>query len=168
MGYTLNEYALATLKGERRVAGRSEEEIYGKLKLDVVPPEIRENSGEIEAAAQHRLPHLVRREDIKGDLQMHTTASDGKNSIEEMAEAARKLGHEYIAITDHSKSVTIANGLDERRMTAHIKKLQAANAGGLGIRVLVGAEVDILKDGPLDYSSDLPAQFEVVVCSIHS
>src|SRR2546429_3609611 len=130
MGYTLNEYALTTLKGERRVAGRTEEEIYAKLKLDYVPPEIRENSGEIEAAEQHRLPHLVRREDIKGDLQMHTTASDGKNSIEQMAEAARKLGHEYIAITDHSKSGTIANGLDERRMAAHIKKLQAANAKG--------------------------------------
>src|SRR6202047_1745311 len=152
MGYTLNEYALATLKGERRVAGRSEEEIYSKLKLDYVPPELREDAGEIAAADQHRLPHLVRREDIKGDLQMHTTASDGKNSIEEMAEAARKLGHEYIAITDHSKSVTIANGLDERRMTAHIKKLHAANSKGLGIRVLAGSEVDILKDGSLDYS----------------
>src|SRR5258707_966620 len=168
MGYTLNEYALATLKGERRVAGRTEEEIYAKLNLDFIPPEIRENTGEIEAAEQHRLPNLVRREDIKGDLQMHTTASDGKNSIEEMAEAARKLGHEYIAITDHSKSVTIANGLDERRMAAHIKKLHAANASGLGIRVLAGAEVDILKDGELDYSNELLAQFEVVVCSIHS
>jgi DNA polymerase (family X) len=168
MGYTLNEYALATLKGERRVAGRTEEEIYAKLKLDFIPPEIRENSGEIEAAEQHRLPNLVRREDIKGDLQMHTTASDGKNSIEQMAEAARKLGHEYIAITDHSKSVTIANGLDERRMAAHIKKLLAANTKDLGIRVLAGAEVDILKDGSLDYSAELLAQFEVVVCSIHS
>src|ERR1700730_13612537 len=168
MSYTLNEYALVTLKGERSVAGRSEEEIYGKLKLDLNPPEIRENSGEIEAAAQHRLPHLVRREDIKGDLQMHTTARHGKNSIEEMAEAARKLGHEYIAITDHSKSVTIANGLDERRMTAHIKKLHAANSKGLGIRVLAGSEVDILKDGSLDYSSEILDQIEVVVCSIHS
>jgi DNA polymerase (family X) len=168
LGYTLNEYALATLKGERRVAGRTEEEIYTKLKLDFIPPEIRENSGEIEAAEQHRLPHLVRLEDVKGDLQMHTTASDGKHSIEEMAEAARQLGHQYIAITDHSKSVTIANGLDERRMAAHIKKLHAADAGGLGIRVLAGAEVDILKDGSLDYSDDLLAQFQVVVCSVHS
>src|SRR2546423_3373943 len=168
LGYTLNEYALATLKGERRVAGRTEEEIYAKLKLDFIPPEIRENSGEIEAAEQHRLPNLIRREDIKGDLHMHTTASDGKCSIEEMAEAARKLGHEYIAIADHSKSVTIANGLDEKRMAAHIKKLRAANEKGLGIRVLVGAEVDILKDGELDYSDELLSQFEVVVCSIHS
>jgi DNA polymerase (family 10) len=168
MGYTLNEYALATLKGERRVAGRTEEEIYAKLKLDFIPPEIRENTGEIEAAEQHRLPNLVRREDIKGDLHMHTTASDGKCSIEEMAEAARKLGHEYIAIADHSKSVTIANGLDEKRMAAHIKKLRAANANGLGIRILAGAEVDILKDGSLDYSNELLSQLEVVVCSVHS
>jgi len=168
MGYTLNEYALATLKGERRVAGRTEEEIYGKLKLDFIPPEIRENTGEIDAAENHRLPHLLRREDVKGDLQMHTTASDGKNSIEEMAEAARELGHEYIAITDHSQSVTIANGLDEKRMAAHIKKLHAANAKGLGIRVFAGSEVDILKDGDLDYSAELLAQLEVVVCSIHS
>jgi DNA polymerase (family X) len=168
LGYTLNEYALATLKGERRVAGRTEEEIYAKLKLDPIPPEIRENSGEIEAAEQHRLPKLVRREDIKGDLHMHTTASDGKYSIEEMAAAARELGHQYIAIADHSKSVTIANGLDEKRMAAHIKKLHAANARNLGIRILVGAEVDILKDGSLDYSEELLSQFEVVVCSIHS
>ena len=168
MGLTLNEYALATLKGERRVAGRTEEEIYERLKLDYVPPELRENAGEIAAAEQHKLPHLVELADIKGDLQMHTTASDGKNSIEEMAKAARALGHEYIAITDHSKAVTVANGLDEKRAMVHIKKLQAANAEGLGIRVLAGAEVDILKDGKLDYSDEVLAQLEVVVCSVHS
>jgi DNA polymerase (family 10) len=168
MGYTLNEYALATLKAEKRVAGRTEEEIYAKLKLDFIPPELRENTGEIPAAENHKLPHLIELSDMKGDLQMHTTASDGKNSIEEMAEAARKLGHQYIAITDHSKSVTIANGLDERRMAAHIKKLHAANAKGLGIRVLAGSEVDILKDGSLDYSEEILSQLDVVVCSIHS
>jgi DNA polymerase (family 10) len=168
MGYTLNEYALATLKGEKRVAGRTEEEIYGKLKLDYIPPELRENTGEIEAAEMHKLPKLVELKDIKGDLQMHTTASDGKNSIEEMAEAARALGQEYIAITDHSKAVTVANGLDEKRMAAHIKKLRAADEKGLGIRVLVGSEVDILKDGSLDYSDEILAQVDVVVCSIHS
>jgi len=122
MGYTLNEYALATLKGERRIAGRTEEEIYAKLKLDYIPPELRENTGEIAAAEKHDLPHLLELKDIKGDLQMHSTASDGKNSIEEMAEAARQLGHEYIAITDHSKAVTVANGLDEKRMAAHSRK----------------------------------------------
>ena len=168
MGYTLNEYALATLKAERRIAGRTEEEIYGKLKLDYIPPELRENTGEIQAAEQHKLPHLIELGDVKGDLQMHTTASDGKNSIEEMAKAARALGHEYIAITDHSKAVTVANGLDEKRAAAHIKNLHAANENGLGIRVLAGAEVDILKDGELDYSEEILAQLEVVVCSVHS
>jgi DNA polymerase (family 10) len=201
MGYTLNEYELATLgegeaseeksnpkrekrppqkaaatedgKGKpksagRRVAGRTEEEIYGKLKLEFIAPELRENTGEIAAAEAHKLPKLIELRDIKGDLQMHTTASDGKNSIEEMAEAARALGHEYIAITDHSKAVTVANGLDEKRMAAHIKKIHAANEKGLGIRVLAGAEVDILKGGALDYSDELLAQLDVVVCSIHS
>ena len=168
MGYTLNEYALATLKAEKRIAGRTEEEIYSKLKLDYIPPELRENTGEIVAAEQHRLPKLITLRDIKGDLQMHTTASDGKNSIEEMAEAARQLGHQYIALTDHSKAVTVANGLDEKRMAAHIKKIHAANEKDLGIRLLAGAEVDILKDGDLDYSNDILAQLEVVVCSIHS
>jgi len=168
LGYTLNEYALATLKAEKPVAGRTEEEIYAKLKLDYIPPELRENSGEIEAAEKHKLPKLIELKDVRGDLQMHTTASDGKNSIEEMAEAARALGHEYIAITDHSKAVTVANGLDEKRMLAHIKKLRAADEKGLGIRVLVGSEVDILKDGALDYSDEILAQIDVVVCSIHS
>jgi len=168
MGYTLNEYTLATLKAEKPVAGRSEEEIYAKLKLDYIPPELRENAGEIEAAEKHKLPKLIELKDMRGDLQMHTTASDGKNSIEEMAEAARALGHEYVAITDHSKAVTVANGLDEKRMEAHIKKLQTADGKGLGIRVLVGSEVDILKDGSLDYSDDTLGEIDVVVCSIHS
>jgi DNA polymerase (family X) len=154
--------------GGVRVAGRSEEEIYAKLGLEYIPPELRENTGEIEAAEKHALPKLVKLHDIKGDLQMHTTASDGKNTIEEMAAAAKALGHEYIAITDHSKVVTVANGLDEKRMAQHIKNLRAANAKGLGIQVLAGAEVDILKDGRLDYSEEILSRLEVVVCSIHS
>ena len=192
MGWTLNEYELAVLaeggekkeekpkstgrsagatretKGGKRIAGRTEEEIYGKLKMEYVPPELRENTGEIAAAEQHKLPKLIELRDIKGDLQMHTTASDGKNSIEEMAEAARKLGHEYIAITDHSKAVTVANGLSEKRMEEHIQRLRAADKKGLGIRVLVGSEVDILKDGSLDYSDEILEQLDVVVCSVHS
>ena len=168
MGLTLNEYALATLKGEKPVAGRTEEEIYAKLKLEYIPPELRENTGEIAAAEAHKLPHLLTLKDIKGDLQMHSTASDGKNSIEEMAEAARKLGHQYIAITDHSKAVTVANGLDEKRATAHIKKIHGLGEKGLGIRVLAGAEVDILKDGELDYPDEILSQLDVVVCSVHS
>ena len=168
MGYTLNEYAMTTLKSGRRVAGRTEEEIYAKLKLDFIAPELRENGGEIEAAAEHRLPQLVELKDIKGDLQMHTTASDGKNTIEAMAEAARRQGHEYIAITDHSKSLTITNGLNEKRLVAHLKALRDVNKKKLGIRVFAGSEVDILKDGRLDYADEFLAQIEVVVCSIHS
>ena len=113
MGWTLNEYALTTIKGGKVVAGKSEEEIYSKLKLAYIEPELRENTGEIEAAENGTLPHLLRLEDMRGDLQMHTTASDGRNSIEEMGEAAQKLGYEYIALTDHSKAVTVANGMDE-------------------------------------------------------
>ena len=168
MGLTLNEYALATLKGEKPVAGRTEEDIYAKLKLDYIPPELRENTGEIAAAEQHKLPRLLTLKDVKGDLQMHSTASDGKNSIEEMAEAARQMGHQYIAITDHSKAVTVANGLDEKRAAAHIKKIHGLSEKELGIRVLAGAEVDILKDGELDYPDEILAQLDVVVCSVHS
>jgi DNA polymerase (family X) len=168
MGLTLNEYALVTLKGEKPVARRTEEEIYAKLKLDYIPPELRENKGEIAAAETHKLPQLLEVTDMTGDPHMHTTASDGKNSIEEMAEAARKLGHKFIALTDHSKAVTVANGLDEKRMAEHLQKIRAANDKGLGIRLFAGSEVDILKDGSLDYSDKLLAQMDVVVCSVHS
>ena len=168
MGFTLNEYALATLEGERRVAGKTEEEIYAKLKLDYVEPELRENTGEIEAAAEHRLPEIVKLSDIRGDLQMHTTASDGRNSIEEMAAAAKALGYGYIALTDHSKAVTVANGLDEKRTLEQIRKIQAANAKKPGIRILAGSEVDVLKDGRLDMDAEVLDQLEVVVVSVHS
>ncbi len=168
MGLTLNEYALATLKGERPVARATEEEIYAKLELDYIPPELRENTGEIDASAEHRLPHLVELKDILGDMQMHTTASDGKNSIEEMAIAAKDLGYEYISLTDHSKAVTVANGLDEKRTLEQIKKIQAANAKQPGIRVLASSEVDVLKNGKLDMDDEVLAQLDVVLVSIHS
>jgi DNA polymerase (family 10) len=168
MGFTLNEYALATLKGERRVAGATEVEVYGKLKLDWIPPELRENTGEIEAAAEHRLPKLIELADVRGDLQMHTTASDGANSIEEMGAAGRALGYEYIALTDHSQAVTVANGMDERRTLEQIKKIHAANDRVQGIRLLAGIEVDIRKDGTLDLEDEVLAQLDVVVASVHS
>lgn len=168
LGYTLNEYALTTLKGGRRVAGKSEEEIYAKLGLDVPPPEIRENSGEIEAAEEKKLPKLLRLEEIRGDLQMHTTASDGKNSIEEMGEAAKQLGYDYIALTDHSKAVTVANGMDEKRTLEQIAKIRAAQKRVPGIRLLAGIEVDILKDGTLDLDNEVLSQLDVVVASVHS
>lgn len=168
MGYTLNEYALTTLKGGKTVAGKTEAEIYAKLDLPYVEPELRESTGEIEAAEEGKLPRLVTLADIRGDLQMHTTASDGKNSIEEMAEAARNLGYEYIALTDHSKAVTVANGLDEKRTLAQIKKIRAAEKSVGGIHLLASSEVDILKNGALDLSDEVLAQLDVVVVSIHS
>jgi len=167
MGYTLNEYALATtLKDERRVAGATEEEVYAKLKLDFIPPELRENCGEIEAAEQHRLPKLIEQSDLRGDLQMHTTESDGRHSIEEMAQASRKMGYEYVAITDHSKAVTVANGMDEVRTREHARRIRAAKVAG--IRILAGIEVDILKDGRLDLADEVLAELDIVVASIHS
>jgi DNA polymerase (family 10) len=168
MGLTLNEYSLSTLKGEKAIARATEEDIYAKLKLDYIPPELRENTGEIEAAEQHKLPHLIELADIRGDLQMHTTASDGKNSIEEMGQAARALGYEYIALTDHSKAVTVANGMDEKRTLEQIKKIRAAQNRVDGIRLLAGIEVDILKSGSLDLDNEVLAQLDVVVASVHS
>ena len=167
-GYTLNEYALATLKGERPVARATEQEIYAKLDLDYIVPEMRENTGEIDAAAEHRLPHLIELSDIRGDLQMHTTASDGKNSIEEMALAAKDLGYEYIALTDHSKAVTVANGLDEKRTLEQIRKIRAANDKHLGIRILASSEVDVLKNGKLDLDDEVLSQLDIILVSIHS
>ena len=168
MGWTLNEYALTTLKGGKTVGGKTEEEIYSKLKLAYIEPELRENRGEIEAAENGTLPKLLQLSDMRGDLQMHTTASDGRNSIEEMGEAARELGYEYIALTDHSKAVTVANGLDEKRTLEQIKKIRAAQQRVSGIRLLAGSEVDILKSGKLDLDDEVLAQLDVVVASVHS
>ncbi|HYX69006.1 MAG TPA: DNA polymerase/3'-5' exonuclease PolX [Terriglobales bacterium] len=168
MGYTLNEYALARLKDEKRVAGKTEEEIYGKLGLDYIPPEMREALGEIEAAEKHELPHLVELKDIRGDVHMHTVATDGKNTIEEMAEAARARGYQYIAITDHSKNLAMANGLDDKRALEHIRKIRAAAKKTEGLRILAGIEVDILADGQLDLSDPVLAEMDVVIASVHS
>jgi DNA polymerase (family X) len=166
MGWTLNEYALTTLKGGKVVAGKTEEEIYSKLKLGYIEPDLREMTGEIEAAENGKLPKLVELADIRGDAQMHTTASDGRNSIEEMGQAARELGYDYIVLTDHSKAVTVANGLDEKRTLEQIKKIRAAKVPG--IRLLAGSEVDIRKGGSLDLEDYVLAELDVVVCSIHS
>ncbi len=168
LGWTLNEYALTTVKGGRVVASKTEAEIYGKLKLPYIEPELREMRGEIEAAENGRLPHLVTLADIRGDLQMHTTASDGHNSIEEMARAARELGRQYIALTDHSQALAMAKGLDERRALEQIKKIRAAEQRVGGIRLLAGIEVDIRKDGSLDLDDEVLAQLDVVVASVHS
>src|SRR5580704_6354504 len=168
MGYTLNEYALATLKDERRVAGTTEEEVYAKLKLDFIPPELRENWGEIEAAEQHTLPNLISQADLQGDVHMHTVETDGRNTIEEMAEAARAHGYAYMAITDHSKNLAFANGLDDQRAVEHIKRIRAANEKMDGIRIFAGIEVDILSDGTLDLSDSVLEQMDLVIASVHS
>lgn len=165
-GWKLNEYGL--FKDEKTIASRTEEEIYKKLGLEWIPPEIRENQGEIEAAEEGRIPRLVELGDIKGDLQMHTTASDGKTTVEEMADGAKKLGYKYILITDHSKAVTIANGLDEKRAVENIKRIHAARKKVKGIEIWAGAEVDIMGDGKLDYPDSLLKQFDIVLASVHS
>jgi len=168
MGYTLNEYSLATLEGEKPVAGKTEEEIYAKLKLDYIPPEMRENLGEIDLAQNHALPELITEADIKGDVHMHTVETDGKNTIEEMAEAARARGYKYMAITDHSKNLAFANGLDDKRAVAHIARIHEAGKKIDGITVFAGIEVDILADGDLDLSDDVLAQMDLVIASVHS
>ena len=168
MGYTLNEYSLADLKTGKPVAGKTEEEIYGKLNLDYIPPELRENLGEIDAAAQHTLPALIALEDLHGDVHMHTVETDGRNTIEEMAEAAKARGYQYMAITDHSKNLAFANGLDDKRALAHILRIREANPNIEGITIFAGIEVDILADGDLDLSDDVLAQMDIVIASVHS
>lgn len=165
-GWTLNEYGL--FQGDKLLASKTEEEIYAKLGLPWIPPELRENLGEIEAAETGALPDLVELKDIRGDLQMHTTASDGHASIEGMAAAAKDLGYKYILITDHSKAVTVANGLSEERAAEHIKRIHAARTKVKGIEIWAGTEVDIMGDGTLDYSNDLLKQFDIVLASVHS
>jgi DNA polymerase (family X) len=167
-GYTLSEYGLFTLEGNERVAGTTEDEIYGKLGLDWIPPELRENCGEIEAAAKHTLPKLVELGDIRGEVHMHTVETDGRCTIEEMAEAAKERGYQYIAITDHSKNLAFANGLDDGRAEQHIRRIRAANEQIEGITVLAGIEVDILGEGELDLSDAVLEQMDVVVASVHS
>jgi DNA polymerase (family X) len=168
MGFTLNEYSLATVEGGKPVAGKTEEEIYAKLNLDFIPPELRENLGEIEAAATHTLPALIELSDIRGDVHMHTVETDGRNTIEEMAEAAQERGYEYMAITDHSKNLAFANGLTDERALAHIERIRAVEKKMNGIRIFAGIEVDILGDGSLDLSDPVLEQLDIVIASVHS
>ena len=167
-GLTLNEYGLFRVSDDARVAGETEQEIYEKLGLAWIAPELRENSGEIEAAETGGLPQLVELGQIRGDVHMHTRETDGRATLEEMAEAARERGYEYIAITDHSKSLAMTNGLDEARATAFAQRVRQWNAEGQGIRVLSGLECDILRDGSLDLADDALAELDYVVASVHS
>ena len=168
MGYTLNEYSLARLDNQEVVASRSEHDIYAALRMDYIPPEIRENTGEIDAAEKHTLPALLSQDDIQGDVHMHTVETDGRNTIEEMAAAARERGYKYMAITDHSKNLAFANGLDDERAIKHIERIHSANDAINGIRIFAGVEVDILEDGTLDLSDEVLARMDLVIASIHS
>ena len=168
MGLTLNEYGLSRLKDNQCVASKTEEDIYHKLKLDWIPPELRENTGEIEAAEEHELPDLITIEDLRGEVHMHTVETDGKSTIEEMADAAKQRGYKYIAITDHSKNLAMANGLDDKRAVKHIARINAVNDQMEGITIMSGIEVDILSDGSLDLSDSVLEQMDVVVASVHS
>jgi DNA polymerase (family X) len=167
LGFKLNEYGLFTLEGERRVAGTSEEDVYEALGLAWVPPELREARGELEAAEARRLPQLIERGDLRGDLHMHTSETDGKDDVPAMADAAREAGLEYIAITDHSKSLAMANGLDEARAIGHAARIRALDGRG-GVRLLAGIECDIKPDGELDLADDCLSALDLVVASVHS
>ena len=167
-GLKLSEYGLFRVEDESRIAGETEAGIYEALGMAWIPPELRENCGEIEAAEERRLPDLIQLSHIRGDLHMHTTETDGRATLEEMAAAARERGYQYIAVTDHSKALAMANGLDEARVVAFAKRVREINRDGLGIRVFSGLECDILRDGALDIAKDALAELDLVIGSVHS
>lgn len=164
-GLKLNEYGL--FRGEDRLAGRTEAEVYEALGLRYIEPELREHRGEIEAAREGNLPKLITGEDIRGDLHSHTTATDGRSSLQEMARAARERGYEYLAVTDHSRRLRVARGLDERRLREQMEEIDRLNEELEGITLLKGAEVDILEDGSLDLPDRVLEELDVVICSVH-
>ncbi len=166
-GYKLSEYGLFNKKG-RIVAGKTEKEVYNKLGLKYIEPELRENRGEIEAALKNKLPKLINYNDIKGDFHVHSRWSDGAESAEEIAKAAVNFGYEYVCITDHSKSQHIAHGLTEEDALKKIKAVKRVDSKLNNIRVLAGTEVDILSDGSLDYDDKLLKKFDIVVAAVHS
>lgn len=165
-GLKINEYGI--YNGKTRLAGRTEEDVLARIDLPWIPPELRENRGEIEAARKGMLPELVTLDDIRGDLHMHTTASDGKASLEDMVRAAKRRGYRYIAITDHSKRLAMANGLDARRLREQMAEIDAFNERLKSFTVLKGNEVDILEDGSLDLPDDVLKELDVCVFSVHS
>ena len=168
MGLKISEYGVFDAETDRKRGGRTESEVFKCVGLPFIPPELRENSGEIEAAEKGKLPELIELGDIRGDLQMHTQASDGANTIEEMAAFAKNLGYDYIAITDHSKAVRVAGGLNDEELAAHAKAIKRINKGMAGIEILAGIEVDILPDGSLDLSDEVLSLCDVVVAAVHS
>jgi DNA polymerase (family 10) len=167
-GLKLNEYGLFRVADDHQVAGTSETEIYATLGLAHIPPELRENRGEIRAAAADDLPRLIEQADLKGDVHSHTTATDGKADVKTMAQAARDAGLEYLAITDHSQALAMANGLDEHRALAHARHIREVSEQLDGITLLAGIECDIRADGTLDLAEDCLAELDVVIASVHS
>jgi DNA polymerase (family 10) len=167
-GLRVSEYGVFNVETAERLGGATEEEVFAALGLPFIPPELRENSGEFEAADDGRLPRLVEIKDIRGDFHMHTEATDGRNTPVEMAAAARRLGYKYIAITDHSQAVRVAGGLDADELKAHLKKIRKTNKETKGIEIMTGVEVDILKDGSLDLPDEVLKDCEVVIAAIHS
>jgi DNA polymerase (family 10) len=167
-GLKVSEYGVFRAKDEKRLSGAEEEDVFKAVGLPLIPPELREDRGEVQAAEKGTLPRLIELSDIRGDLQMHTTASDGKNSILEMARKAKELGYAYIAITDHSKAVRVAGGMDEKQLAKHLREIEKANGQISGFRILKGVEVDILPDGTLDLEDDILRECEVVLASVHS
>ena len=168
LGLKLNEYGVYRIDDHSRVAGETEEDVYASLGLAWIPTELREMRGEIERAAAHTLPRLVDVADLRGDLHTHSTETDGKDDVRTMAAAARRAGLEYIAVTDHSQSLAMANGLDERRALAHADLIRRLDAEGVGVRLLAGIECDIKADGTLDLADDCLAALDIVVVSVHS
>jgi DNA polymerase (family 10) len=167
-GLKINEYGIFREKDDKRIGGKKEEDVYRILGLSYIPPELREDTGEIEAAAEGKLPNLVEIGDIKGDLHVHTKRSDGSHDFDELVEEARKRGYEYIAITDHSKGLGIARGLSVERLLDEMKEIEAINRKLKGFRLLAGVEVDIRGDGRMDFPDDLLKKMDIVVASIHS
>ena len=167
-GYKINEYGLFRLKDNKKVAGKEEKEIYNTLGLDYMPPELREARGEIEASLNKKLPHLLEQKDIKGDLHMHSDWSDGHDSIEEMARAAMALGYEYIGITDHSRSLKVANGLSISEVKKQLEEIKVLNRRLKGFRILAGCEADILGNGKIDYPDEVLRLYDFVIASIHT
>jgi DNA polymerase (family 10) len=167
-GWRLNEYGLFQASDGSRIAGDTEDGIYEALGMAHVPPELRENRGEIEAAVERRLPHLLELRDLRGDVHMHTTETDGRDTLEVMARAARERGLEYIAVTDHSQNLAMANGMDEERTLAHAERIRAMNRRNRGLTLLAGVECDILPDGRMDLANDCLAALDIVIGSVHS
>ncbi|MCQ5375947.1 MAG: DNA polymerase/3'-5' exonuclease PolX [Methanomassiliicoccales archaeon] len=167
-GYKINEYGVFTKETGEKIAGKTEEEVYGILGLDYIPPELRENRGEIQAAAHHQLPHLIEIDHIRGDFHIHTNLSDGSASIEEIAEECKRRGYEYVAITDHSETLKVAGGLSKEELIKSIETVRKINEKIDGFRVLTGAEVEILGDGRLDYPDSVLRDLDIVVAAVHS